>query len=153
MARATTASSPRAPTWSTGPSPRLAMGFGKPSEFDFGGCVIGAFLYESYDIAAPRVLKRRDGKFWTLYGCYPHQGGYEMRPGYEGVACSDDGLTWRRAKDQPTLAVSGCRLRAVGKNCIYQPWLVEHEGTVLRFLQRGPRRQGTDRASRSRMIC
>jgi hypothetical protein len=33
-------------------NPRLAMGFGKPGEFDFGGCVIGAFLYESYDIKA-----------------------------------------------------------------------------------------------------
>jgi len=45
---------------------RLAMGFGPPDEFDFGGCVIGAFLYESYDIEAPRVLKQRDGKYWTV---------------------------------------------------------------------------------------
>ena len=86
-------------------NPRLAMGFGPPNEFDAGGCVIGAFLYESYDIKAPRLLKRRDGKYWTLYGCYPRQGGYELRPGYEGVACSDDGLTWRRAKNTPILAV------------------------------------------------
>ena len=50
------------------------MGFGKPGDFDHGGCVIGAFLYDSYDIRAPRVLKRRDGKFWTLYGCYPRAG-------------------------------------------------------------------------------
>jgi hypothetical protein len=85
--------------------PRLAMGFGPPCEFDFGGCVIGALLYESYDVKAPRLLKRHDGKYWTLYGCYPRQGGYELRPGYEGVACSDDGLTWRRAKNAPILAV------------------------------------------------
>ena len=45
---------------------RFAMGFGKPGEFDFGGCVVGAYLYESYDIKAPRLLKKRDGKFWTL---------------------------------------------------------------------------------------
>jgi len=41
-------------------NPRLAMGFGPTNEFDHGGCVIGAFLYESYDLKAPRVLKRRD---------------------------------------------------------------------------------------------
>ena len=51
-------------------NPRLAMGFGKEGEFDFGGCVVGAYLYESYNIKAPRVLKKRDGKYWTLYGCY-----------------------------------------------------------------------------------
>jgi hypothetical protein len=45
------------------------MGFGRQGDFDFGGCVVGAFLYESYDIKAPRRLKRRDGKLWTLYGC------------------------------------------------------------------------------------
>lgn len=84
---------------------RLAMGYGPAGTFDHGGCVIGAFLYESYDIKAPRLLKKRDGGFWTLYGSYPRQGGYELRPGYEGVAVSDDGLAWRRAKDQPILSV------------------------------------------------
>ncbi len=54
-------------------NPRLAMGFGPPNEFDHGGCVIGAFLYESYGIQASRLLKKRDGKFWTLYGCYPRR--------------------------------------------------------------------------------
>ena len=77
--------------------PRLAMGFGPTNEFDHGGCVIGAFLYDSYDLRAARRLQKRDGRFWTLYGCYPRQGGYELRPGYEGVAVSDVGLVWRRA--------------------------------------------------------
>ena len=113
--------------------PRLAMGFGKPGEFDHGGCVIGAFLYDSYAIRAPRVLKRRDGKFWTLYGCYPRLGGYELRPGYEGLATSDDGLTWRRAKDPPTLAVSDADCSNWEKSCIYQPWLVEHERKFYDF--------------------
>ncbi len=80
-------------------NPRLAMGFGNSGEFDHGGRAIGAFLYESYEIKAARRLKRHDGKFWTLYGCYPRQGGYELRSGYEGVACSDDGLTWQRARN------------------------------------------------------
>ena len=114
-------------------NPRLAMGFGPPGEFDHGGCVIGAFVYESYDIKAPRILRKRDGKYWTLYGCYPRQGGYELRPGYEGLACSDDGLTWRRAKDAPILAIQDADCGAWEKDCIYQPWLVEHRGRFFNF--------------------
>jgi hypothetical protein len=114
-------------------NPRLAMGFGPTNEFDAGGCVIGAFLYESYDIKAPRLLKRRDGKYWTLYGCYPRQGGYELRPGYEGVARSDDGLAWQRAKNTPILAVQDPDCAAWEKDCVYQPWLVEHRGRFFNF--------------------
>ena len=114
-------------------NPRLAMGFGKQGEFDFGGCVVGAYLYESYDIKAPRLLKQRDGKFWTLYGCYPKQGGYEMRPGYEGVACSDDGLTWQRAKSTPILAIQDPDCGVWERDCIYQPWLLEYEGKFYDF--------------------
>lgn len=114
-------------------NPRLAMGFGPTNEFDHGGCVIGAYLYESYDITAPRVLKRRNGKFWTLYGCYPRQGGYELRPGSEGVACSDDGLAWQRAKNSPTLAVQDADCGAWEKDCIYQPWLLENGGQFYDF--------------------
>ena len=112
---------------------RLAMGFGPTNEFDHGGRVIGAFLYESYDIKAPRTLKRRDGKFWTLYGAYPRQGGYELRPGSEGVACSSDGLRWERAKAQPILATHDADCGAWEKDCVYQPWLVEHEGRFFDF--------------------
>ncbi|HPA16764.1 MAG TPA: hypothetical protein PLU30_03375 [Verrucomicrobiae bacterium] len=114
-------------------NPRLAMGFGASNEFDFGGCVIGAYLYDSYDIRAPRVLKRRDGRFWTLYGCYAKQGGYEVDPGYEGVATSDDGLVWRRAKDAPILSVHDSDCGDWERDCIYQPWLVEHGGRFYNF--------------------
>jgi hypothetical protein len=113
--------------------PRLAMGFGPPNEFDHGGCVIGAFLYASYEIKGPRLLKAREGRYWTLYGCYPRQGGYELRPGYEGVACSDDGLSWRRAKDTPILAVQDSDCGVWEKDCIYQPWLVEHQGRFFDY--------------------
>lgn len=112
---------------------RLAMGYGPANEFDHGGRVIGAFLYESYDIKAPRRLKRRDGLFWTLYGAYPRQGGYELRPGYEGVAVSDDGFNWRRAQEQPILSVHDAGCGAWEKDCIYQPWLLEHAGQFLNF--------------------
>ncbi len=114
-------------------SMRLAMGFGKEGEFDHGGCVIGAYLYESYDIKARRTLKKRDGKFWTLYGCYAKQGGYEVDPGYEGVASSEDGLTWQRAKEQYILSIHEPEVGSWEKACIYQPWLVEHEGRFYNF--------------------
>ena len=112
---------------------RLAMGFGPEGAFDHGGCVVGAYLYESYDIKAPRVLKVRDGKYWTLYGCYPLQGGYELRPGYEGVAISDDGLTWRRAKSTYILSVHDDDVGKWEQSCIYQPWLVEQNGGFFDF--------------------
>ncbi len=112
---------------------RLAMGYGPEGGFDFGGCVIGAFLYEDYDIRARRTLKRKDGTYWTLYGSYPRQGGYELRPGYEGVACSDDGIAWRRAREEPILSIHQADCGAWEKDCIYMPWLVEHEGCYYNF--------------------
>jgi predicted GH43/DUF377 family glycosyl hydrolase len=112
---------------------RLAMGYGPKGSFDHGGVVLGAFLYESYGIEAPRILKKHKGRYWSLYGAYPRQGGYELRPGYEGVAWSDDGFTWRRAKDEPILSVHQPDCGAWEKDCIYQPWLVEHKGTYCNF--------------------
>jgi len=113
--------------------PRLAMGFGRKGDFDFGGCVVGAYLYESYDIKAPRILKKRAGKFWTLYGCYANQGGYEIDPGYEGVAASGDGLAWTRAQEKYILSVHEPEVGEWEKHCIYQPWLVEHDSTFYNF--------------------
>ena len=112
---------------------RHAFGFGPEGAFDHGGRVVGAYLYESNDIRAPRFLKRKDGRYWTLYGAYPRQGGYELRPGYEGVATSDDGLTWRRAKDEPILSVHDPDCAEWEQDCIYQPWLVEHRGRYFNF--------------------
>jgi predicted GH43/DUF377 family glycosyl hydrolase len=114
-------------------NPRLAMGFGREGEFDFGGCVVGGHLYESYDLRAPRWLKPRDGRYWTLYGCYAQQGGYELDPGYEGLASSEDGLTWRRAYDRPILSVHDADIAEWEQHCIYQPFLVEHEGQFYNF--------------------
>lgn len=112
---------------------RLAMGYGPSGEFDHGGRVLGAYLYESYELRAPRVLKRKDGKFWSLYGAYPRQGGYELRPGSEGLAVSDNGVTWRRAKDQPVLSVSDPDCGPWERDCIYQPWLLEYQGRYFDF--------------------
>jgi hypothetical protein len=114
-------------------NPRLAMGFGKKGDFDFGGYVIGAYLYTSYDIKAPRILKEKDGRYWTLYGSYAKQGGYEIDPGYEGVANSIDGLTWNRAKNQYILSVHEPGVGDWEKDCIYQPWLVEFNSKFYNF--------------------
>jgi predicted GH43/DUF377 family glycosyl hydrolase len=114
-------------------NPQLAMGFGKEGEFDYGGCVIGAYLYDSWDVRAPRTIRKKDGKYPTLYGCYPRQGDYELRPGYEGVAASEDGLRWTRASDEPILSVFQKDCKEWEKDCIYQPWLVEHEGAYYNF--------------------
>ncbi len=111
----------------------LAMGFGATGEFDHGGCVIGAYLYESYDLKAPRLLKKRRDKYWTLYGAYPCQDGYELRPGYEGVAWGEDGLTWKRAKTAYIISVHDGGCRPWERDCIYQPWLVEHDDRYYNF--------------------
>jgi predicted GH43/DUF377 family glycosyl hydrolase len=108
---------------------RLAMGYGPEGSFDHGGVVLGAFLYDDYGIEAPRILKRHRGQYFSLYGAYPRQGGYELRPGYEGLASSEDGLTWQRAKDEPILSVHQPDCGPWEKDCIYQPWLVEHKGS------------------------
>jgi beta-xylosidase len=104
----------------------LAMGYGPDGRFDHGGVVLGAYLYESYDILAPRLLKRHNGQYWSLYGAYPRQGGYELRPGYEGVATSDDGLNWKGHQEGPILSVFQKDRKQWEKDCIYQPWLVQH---------------------------
>ncbi|MBI2425860.1 MAG: hypothetical protein HYV27_23750 [Candidatus Hydrogenedentes bacterium] len=112
---------------------RLAMGFGPEGAFDRGGSVLGAYLYTDYDLWGARELKPRDGTFWSLYGAYPRQGGYELRPGYEGLAFSTDGLHWQRAQDTPILSVHDADCGAWERDCIYQPWLVEHDGQFYNF--------------------
>ncbi len=110
----------------------LVMSFGKTGAFDYGGVSFGGLLLESYDVKAPRRLKRFEDKYWALYGCYPRQGGYELRPGAEGLAWSNDGLTWERAsEDTPILSIEGAA--EWEKDCIYQPWLVEHDGRFWDF--------------------
>lgn len=112
---------------------RLAMGYGPEGEFDYGGVVLGAYLYQSYDIQAPRFLKKRNGYYYSLYGAYPRQGGYELRPGYEGVARSADGIRWERAKQEPILSVHQEDCQEWEQSCIYQPWLVEHDEKYYNF--------------------
>jgi len=110
----------------------LVMGYGKPGAYDHGGVTFGGLLLESYDIRAPRTLKKWKDRYWALYGCYPRQGGYELRPGAEGAAWSVDGIQWARlSEDTPTLSVEGAA--EWEKDCIYQPWLLDHRGKFFDF--------------------
>lgn len=110
----------------------LVMSYGKEGAYDHGGVTFGGLLFDSYDIKAPRTLKKVDGKYWCLYGCYPKQGGYEIRPGAEGLAWSADGETWHRAdENRPILSIEGAA--EWEKDCIYQPWLLDHEGVYFDF--------------------
>lgn len=110
----------------------LAVGFGKPGAFDHGGVAVCGLLFDSYDVRGPRTLKKWNGKYWGLYSCYPKQGGYELRPGAQGAIWSLDGDTWHRASDDtPTLSIEGAA--EWEKDCIYAPWLLEHDGRFWNF--------------------
>ena len=112
---------------------RLAFGFGDEGEFDFGGRVLGGYLLESYEVNAPRTLKRLGGKFWCLYGAYSKRGGYEIDPGFEGVCVSEDGITWSRAVEHPILSVNDDDTKPWESGSIYQPWLLYHEDKYYNF--------------------
>ncbi|MGQ9608473.1 MAG: hypothetical protein ACUVWN_04170 [bacterium] len=110
----------------------IVMGFGKEGSFDYGGVTFGGALFESYNIRDPKILKKWNDKYWVLYGCYPKQGGYEIRPGTEGAAWSYDAVVWHRAsEDIPILSINGAD--EWEKDCIYQPWLLEHNGRFWNF--------------------
>jgi len=110
----------------------LVMGYGKEGAFDHGGVAICGVLYTSYDVDGPRTLEKWQDKFWALYSCYPQQGGYEIRPGYEGASWSSDGDSWVRvSEDTPILSIQGAA--DWEKDCIYAPWLLEHNGLFMNF--------------------
>ena len=123
---------------------RLAMPFGPAGAFDYGGVVLGAYLYESYDIKARRTLKLKDGKFWSLYGAYDSQTGYEAGVGSNGLASSSDGVNWTRFQNQPVLSIYDADRGAWENNVIYMPWLVEHQGMFDNFYNAkgGPEQTG-----------
>ena len=108
------------------------MGYGKEGAYDHGGVTFGGLLMEDYDLRGKRTPKRWNVKYWVLYGCYPRRGGYELRPGAEGLAWSEDGRTWNRHSDTtPVLSIDGAM--PWEKDCIYQPWLMEHKGVFYDF--------------------
>jgi predicted GH43/DUF377 family glycosyl hydrolase len=109
---------------------RLAMA---AEGIDEGGVVLGAYLYESYNIDAPRVLKRINGRFYSLYGAYSKKGAYEIDPGHQGLACSTDGLSWIRETENIMSIYGPGNVGDWEKSSIYQPWLVKHDGLYYNF--------------------
>ncbi len=112
---------------------RLAFGYGPANAFDHGGRTLGGFLFENYDVKGSRVLKRRDGKFWSLYGAYAQQGGYEQQPDGEGLAVSDHGLHWQPALNTPVISIHDSDCGEWESDRIYQPWLLEWRGRFFDF--------------------
>lgn len=108
------------------------LGFGARGSFDFGGVTLTAPLYDSYDIVKPPRLKRWKGRYWSLYGSYPEQGGYELGAGSQGLAWSSNGITWQRCSDlSPVLSIVGS---APWENrVVYAPYLLEHNGLFWNF--------------------
>ena len=47
-----------------------------PGSFDYGGVTLGGMLWENASLRSPRRLKKRDGLYYSLYGCYPSRSGY-----------------------------------------------------------------------------
>jgi predicted GH43/DUF377 family glycosyl hydrolase len=110
---------------------RLAMACGKGDE---GGVVLGAYLYQSYDVKNTPMLKRVDGKFYSLYGAYSKKGGYEIDPGHHGLASSKDGLYWEREMSESVMSIFGPgTVGSWERDSIYQPWLVQHSGMFYNF--------------------
>ena len=113
---------------------RLAMGYGDEGSFDYGGVVLGAYLYESYELESPRVLKNLNGKFYSLYGAYMKQGEYEPDPGFQGLASSIDGIVWQREQNESILSIYGPgTVQKWEKDSIYMPWLVEYNSVYYNF--------------------
>jgi hypothetical protein len=113
---------------------RLAMGYGEEGSFDFGGVVLGAYLYESYELESPRVLKKLNGKFYSLYGAYMKRGEYEPDPGCQGLASSIDGIVWQRERNESILSIYGPdTVQKWEKDSIYMPWLVEYNSKYYNF--------------------
>jgi predicted GH43/DUF377 family glycosyl hydrolase len=113
-------------------SPELVMSYGAAGAFDFGGVVLVAPMHQSHDVRSVPKLKRWQGKYWILYGCYPEQGGYELGHGGQGLAWSEDGFTWHRySSDTPILSIDSA---ADWENrVIYSPCLINHAGKFWNF--------------------
>jgi len=110
----------------------LLMSYGEPGTFDRGGVVFTGALFDSVSVdRVPRLGRWRD-RYWVLYGCYPEQGGYELGHGGQGLAWSQDGMSWHRAsRTRPVLSVDGGA--AWEEKVIYSPCLIRHEGVFWNF--------------------
>jgi hypothetical protein len=89
-------------------------------------------LRNNQKVAASQSTRRQlpAHKYYALYGCYPTYG-MEAGDGGQGVAWSDDGVTWHR--ESPTVgALSGAKSTAAKweSHVVYQPNVVIDGETV-----------------------
>lgn len=103
------------------------------------------------EIRTRRTLKKdaATGKYHTLYGCYPSRAGYESGDGGSGIAQSDDGIVWSRVSTSTPIISGGRRTPAAPAweaGVVYQPNLVESNGTFYDFYNAAGTNAGGSRA-------
>ena len=91
-------------------------------------------LWSNASIDGKRTLKKVDGKYWALYGCYPSRSGYEAGDGGQGMAFSEDGVAWERVSATVPVTEGGAAQKTKwNSRVVYQPFLVESNGTYYDF--------------------
>ena len=151
-------------TWTFGQGGDAGLVFARnpvPGSYDYGGVTLGGMLWQNASLRSPRRLQKRraaataattaatttattaatavvDGggasKYYALYGCYPSRGGYEQGSGGQGMAVSDDGVSWSRLSDTVPITAGASASSAPWENReVYQPFLLENNGTFYDF--------------------
>ena len=135
-------------TWTFGQGGDAGLVFARnpvPGSYDYGGVTLGGMLWQNASLRSPRRLQKRraattvvDGggasKYYALYGCYPSRGGYEQGSGGQGMAVSDDGVSWSRLSDTVPVTAGASASSAPWENReVYQPFLLENNGTFYDF--------------------
>jgi hypothetical protein len=111
-------------------SPRTSWA-SAPGQFDFGGAAFVGPILADYNVTAPRVLQRVNGKFWYAYFGQPTRNALEPPPGATGLASSVDGLTWVRETEVPILDVEPAHGAMPWEGTqVYAPFLLLQGGTV-----------------------
>jgi hypothetical protein len=116
--------------------------------YDHGGVTMGCGFWTSSNLTSRRLLRDNQKaaaaaglgtaapahKYYALYGCYPSYG-MEAGDGGQGIAWSDDGVTFHR--ESTTVGVlSGGKSKAAAKwesHVVYQPNVVIANDTVYDF--------------------
>jgi len=117
-----------------------------PGTYDYGGVTLGGMLWQNASLQSHRLLKKNNGSYYSLYGCYPSRAGYEAGGGGQGMAYSSDGVQWHRLSQTVPIISRGSPDKPQWENSVvYQPYLVEFNGTMWNFYNaRGTNQYGHD---------
>ena len=123
--------------WSFGEGGNRGLVFDRspvPGAYDYGGVTLGGMLFSSASATAPRRLQKLNGRYYSLYGCYPSRSGYEAGDGGQGIAYSDDGVIWKRVSTTtPITPGASPSMPKWEDSVVYQPFLVQLNGTFYNF--------------------